>query len=385
LATAIADAVGGSSQTIWLSQAIAILTTVLSPPSAQAADYWGRKWILVGSSLVIFAGGMITARCTSMGMAIAGQVLCGVGFGGQPLLYTVVSEILPRRARPAAQGVLMCSIALAGIIGLPMGSILVKRYHDGFRIYYYIASGLMGSSAIICALVYRPPPRATQKSWTLREKLNQLDWVGYFLLVTGLVLFSIALTWSQNPYSWSNAHILVPFILGLFLLCGLAVYEVKFKRDGIFHHDMFKKDRNLAICLFCIFVEGMALFASNEFFGLEVGTLWETDPVWISMRFNITFLTQLVGSICISFYASFSRDIRGPIILSFCCFTIFYSECSSPICKVLLCNEKLILVLSSSIDGDIDAIQLRGNLGIPRLSRPRPEPLPHLPYSNSTV
>ncbi|CAK7237811.1 hypothetical protein SBRCBS47491_010157 [Sporothrix bragantina] len=320
---AIGQAVGGSSQSIWLSQAVAILTTVLSPPCAQAADYWGRKWILVISALFNFAGAMITARCTSMGMAIAGQVICGVGFGSQPLMYAVVSEVVPRRARAAAQASLMCSLAIAGSIGLPVSAYLGQHYNEGFRIYYYITAGIISASGICMALLYNPLPTPLQKTLSTRQKLAQLDWIGYGLLVSGLVLFGMALTWSQNPYSWGDAHILATFILGIILFICLIVYETRFQVTGMFHHGLFQKDWNVAISLWCIFVEGMTLFASNEFFAQEVMTIWEPRPMWASMRFTITFLTQLAASMAVAVYATMTKDIRRPIFVAFFFFMLF--------------------------------------------------------------
>ena len=44
----LAAVVGGSDQSTWLANSIAILTVILSPPISEAADFWGRKWFLVG-------------------------------------------------------------------------------------------------------------------------------------------------------------------------------------------------------------------------------------------------------------------------------------------------------------------------------------------------
>jgi hypothetical protein len=46
---------------------------------------------------------------------------------------------------------------------------------------------------------YTPPLRELQTELSLKEKLNRLDWIGYALLGSGLVLFMIALFWAQNP------------------------------------------------------------------------------------------------------------------------------------------------------------------------------------------
>jgi hypothetical protein len=46
----IAVVVGADAQytSTWLVQVVTILIVVLSPPISEAADLWGRKWLLVG-------------------------------------------------------------------------------------------------------------------------------------------------------------------------------------------------------------------------------------------------------------------------------------------------------------------------------------------------
>jgi MFS family permease len=170
----IAAAVGGSTETVWLAQSVAILTCVLGPPVSQAADYWGRKWFIVISTIFGVAGSIIVSRATSMGMAIAGEVVCGVAYGSQPLLYAVASEILPRRFRPAAQGGINIAVGVGGIFALLVGSTLVRNYNEGFRIFWYITAAILAVSAVICAFLYNPPPRPLQLSLRSSEKLARV-------------------------------------------------------------------------------------------------------------------------------------------------------------------------------------------------------------------
>lgn len=301
-----------------------------------------------------------------MGMAIAGEAICGLGFGTQPLLYTVASEILPRRYRPIAQGGMNVAINMAGAFGLLVGSVIIKEHSEGFRIYWYLSAGLMGVSALVCFLLYNPSPRPLQLSLTLNEKLERLDWVGYFLLVSGIVLFGMALTWSDNPYSWGDAHILAPFVLGLAFLLGLAIHNGFYKRNGLFHHALFKKDRNFALAMLAMFVEGMSFFAANNFFALEMSLLFETDPVRVGLRFSIVFFTAILSASCVATYASAKKDIRTPTVLSFVAFLIFDGQCANtfPSGDIYLCGTNN----RTSSHGYRRLEQLNQRLGTPSLS-----------------
>lgn len=256
---------------IWLTACLTIPSVVLSPIVAQIADYWGRRWILVMSSLLGAIGCAIASRADSYAMILGGLTIAGLEFGVLPLLHAVPSEILPRRWRAPAQAAVMIANSLGLVLGLVIGGVLNDGDAEGFRRYYYIATALFAGAAIICFVLYQPPPTSLQVSFTAQEKLSQLDWVGYGLLASSLVLFCIGLAWSENPYPWSDPHTSATFSVGAVLGILLVVYETRFKSDGMFHHDLFRgKNWNFAIALLAVFCEGLAFFAATVYFPFQV-------------------------------------------------------------------------------------------------------------------
>ncbi|KAG6366957.1 hypothetical protein INS49_001138 [Diaporthe citri] len=257
----IAAQFNAATQSSWLSGAMAIFTVVLGPIVSQAADYWGRKWFLVGLSFSGALGALVTALATSMNMLIAGCCLIGTAFGMQPLLHAVVSEVLPRAWRGWAQSIVMMSNALGLFGGLVIGGGLNRGGDpDGFRYFFYIGMAFFLATGIICIFAYRPPQRELQKL-PFGDKVAKLDFVGYGLLGSGLVLFCLGLSYSQNPYAWSDPHVSAPFAIGLALAIALCVYEYKFKTD---------------VCAFLIFIIFFACMSTtnahtrNEVWGFPV-------------------------------------------------------------------------------------------------------------------
>ncbi|EGO52062.1 hypothetical protein NEUTE1DRAFT_50973 [Neurospora tetrasperma FGSC 2508] len=115
----IASHFSSPTRSIWFSAPITILTVVLGPITSQAADYWGRKWFLViPTFLGGGAGSLIVSRAPSMPVAILGFAVIGLGFGSQPLLHVVTSEVLPRRWRAWGQAADMASNTLGAAVGL---------------------------------------------------------------------------------------------------------------------------------------------------------------------------------------------------------------------------------------------------------------------------
>lgn len=325
---AIAGHFGATTKVVWLSAPITILTVVLGPPVSQAADYWGRKWLLVVLTLFGAVGSIVVARAQTINTAIAGFCIIGVSYGAQPLLHTVTSEVLPRRWRAYGQAADMASNSLGSICGLLVGGELARKFPmDGFRYYYYMTMGWYVIAAALCAVAYNPPRTTKQREFRGHtwDKIKRLDWIGYFLLAVGLVLFCMALSWSQNPYRWDNPHILATFIIGVIFSMGLVIYEWLLKKDGMFHHGLFKRNRNFAIALFAVFAEGVAFFAANIYFPFQLNAIYEPDPLLVGARYSLMLVCAVIGAVLTGWYCAYVRKVRWVTVLAFVIFVAFFA------------------------------------------------------------
>lgn len=270
----IAAHFGSAPNVVWLSAPITILTVVLGPIVSQAADYWGRKWFVTLLSVLGAVGSIVVSRAATMGAAIGGICVVGISFGAQPLLHTVASEVLPRRWRALGQATTLMSNCVGSVIGLLVGAALNRTYDpasSGFRYYFYMTAAMYAASAALTLVAYTPPPTSLQRAYRGKSmaRLSMLDWYGYFFLTAGLVLFCVALSWSQNPYPWTDARVYATFIVGMIFIICLIGYEL-YLRNGMFHHALFNGNRNFTISLICVVSEGAAFFAANNYFSFQV-------------------------------------------------------------------------------------------------------------------
>lgn len=300
------------------------MTVVLSPIVSQAADYWGRRWFLVGLTFCGVIGSIVVARANSIEVAIVGFVITGLGYGAQPLLHTVASEVLPRRYRPWGQAFDNAAAALGGLTALLVGGALSRHNPYGWRNYWYLSTACYFVASTLTFAVYNPPQRKEQTEFTFGQKLAKLDWVGYGLLLAGLVLFCMGLAWSNNPYPWSDPHTSATFALGCAFSLGLIAYETFVKKDGMFHHGLFTNGRNFPIALFCVFVEGVVFFAANNYFAFQVSVLYETDPVRTGARYGVNMILYGVSSIIAGLYCSTTKNVRWPTVIAFVFLVIFF-------------------------------------------------------------
>lgn len=302
------------------------MTVILGPILSQAADLWGRKWFLVGSTVFAFIGCIISSRATSINMFLAGQGLACVIFGAQPIVYSVASEIVPRRYRPAAQGIMNFCGGTGAVIALIGGFAMIENITGGWRVFYYTFTAIFIISAIAFAVLYNPPPRPLQNTLSTGQKLARLDWIAYFLLASGMLLFVIGLSWADDPYSWSSAHVLAPLLVGIALIGLLAVHQSFFKKDGLMHHDLFSKDRNFALAAVVIFLDGAVFFSCTNYYPLEIALVFLATDVQVGVHFAIAFIAAIVSSMLVAVYSSKTKDIRSPIIVSFVFFACFFGK-----------------------------------------------------------
>lgn len=323
LAQPIGKLFDAPSETVWFGAAINILNASLGPPASQAADYWGRRWLLIGFAVCGCVGAIIISRAQNMGTAIAGFAVMSMASGGLSLMHAVVSEVLPRKIRPTAQATINTTAGVGAVAGLLTGGALVKDGNlENYRTYWYIIAGVY-----ICAVLgifagYNPPKRHLEVSLTMREKIHSLDSVGYLLLPPGLVLASVALSWYRNPYAFANVRILTTFIIGVTMLILFAFYEWRFKKDGMFHHGLFSH-RNYLISLIGIFTEGAAVFAANTYFSFEVSLFKDPNTFMVGFNYSILFIGTIFFSPMSGFWSSKMKSLRAPAMVGFLGFLVF--------------------------------------------------------------
>jgi len=130
---------------------------------------------------------------------------------------------------------------------------------------------LWGATAIGLFIGYKPPKRHTRLDHlSFLQKLGRLDLPGFSLLTAGLTLFLVGLNLGGGIFTWTAVQVLATLIIGIVVLAAFFVYEWKFTKTGILHHDLFRggraRGRTFAICVGLIFIEGILLFSYVIFY-----------------------------------------------------------------------------------------------------------------------
>ena len=74
----------------------------------------------------------------------------------------------------------------------------------------------------------------------IRSKLVKIDYVGSILTIISSILLLIGLNWGGVTYPWASAQVLVPLLLGAFILFLFLIWEAKFAGLPIMPVHIFK-------------------------------------------------------------------------------------------------------------------------------------------------
>lgn len=121
---------------------------------------------------------------------------------------------------------------------------------------------------ILCTFFYKDPPRI--REYSKKDVVRQVDYVGGFLSITGVLCFMMGLQWGARQYTWSSTHVLAPFILGLVLLIAFFIWELYIAKYPMCPRKLFSKSKGNMVKLLLI-----TFFSGGNFFVLLL--FWPTQ------------------------------------------------------------------------------------------------------------
>src|SRR4051794_5144773 len=86
----------------------------------------------------------------------------------------------------------------------------------------------MSVATIFQYLFYNPPTfqQLHGGKRTVWQEVKRIDFVGTFLLTTGVMMFLLGISWGGQPAPWSSARILSLIIIGILCLVTFVFWEI---------------------------------------------------------------------------------------------------------------------------------------------------------------
>ncbi|CAK5271957.1 unnamed protein product [Mycena citricolor] len=204
------------SQLQWLVSAFSLSSGCLLLLLGRLADLWGRKrFFVIGTSwLAVFSLGCGFARDSTTLYILRG--LQGIGPAAfLPACVGILAHAFPESgARNIAFATFSAGAPMSGAVGTQISALLAQKTPASWRAPFYFLAGL----SALCAL---GGLLAIDDDVPSLEMDKRVDWIGAFLVTTGLVLLLFVLGQGQlASQGWKTPYILALLFVGL-LAIGL--------------------------------------------------------------------------------------------------------------------------------------------------------------------
>ncbi|EPY52838.1 vacuolar membrane amino acid uptake transporter Fnx1 [Schizosaccharomyces cryophilus OY26] len=199
----------------YIATSYLITNTAFQPLYGRLSDIFGRRAAVVFANVTFTIGTFLCGTSRSLvGLCIA-RAIAGIGGGGLGTMSSIISsDIVSLRERGTWQGITNIVWGIGGSLGGPLGGLIAQRW--GWRIAFFFQIPLGIVSTIVVAWRVRIKPVIRGSNAPL---LSRIDYLGSFLLVSGISLLIITFSLAGDAYFW-----LSPIIIGLLTSSLLLLY-----------------------------------------------------------------------------------------------------------------------------------------------------------------
>ena len=243
--------------TAWVITSYAIANVIIIPMTSFLAEKIGRKQYYIGSILLFTLASALCGFSHNLWELVAFRFFQGIGGGA--LLSTsqsILFETFPVKERATASGIFSLGIIIGPSIGPVMGGYIVDNLSWQWIFYVNIPIGLL---AAFLSYIYLKPTKRSEDG-------RSIDWLGIFLLATGVGSLQVVLERGETDDWFAATYITALTIISVLSLAVLIWWELRIKYPVINLRVL--KSTTLSISAIMTFVLGFGLFSAVFVFPL---------------------------------------------------------------------------------------------------------------------
>ncbi|KAJ1914955.1 hypothetical protein H4219_004554 [Mycoemilia scoparia] len=261
-----------SSATGWVATSYLVTMTSFQPLYGKLSDIFGRLQILTFALTIFLIGSALCGSAQTMVWLIIARAVTGIGGGGIiSIVMVIISDITTIKERGRYMGYFSTAWAVASVLGPILGGVFTEKISmGGWRWCFYINLPV-GAITIITTLIFLRVPQSNTTTTTgggggggggggWKSKLKRVDFLGSFVVVSGLVLLLLALSWGGKEYTWNSPLIIALFVVGVLLLIGFALIEIYVAPEPIITPSLFKI-RSVVAIFVASMMAGMVMYS----------------------------------------------------------------------------------------------------------------------------
>ncbi|KAI0067168.1 MFS general substrate transporter [Artomyces pyxidatus] len=225
---------GGGANYSWVGSAYLLSSAALMPLYGKLADIVGRKLVLYPVVVIFLMSSALCGAAQNMTWLIVSRAIQGIGGGGIiQLTQIVIADIVPLEARSKYGSFVGSTWGIASIFGPLIGGVFTD--HISWRWCFWINLPTGGAALALLFFFLNLNPH---KGKTLREHINEFDFFGLFLLISGVVCLLLGFHQSEN--SWNSASTIALLTSGCVVLVSAGFWEAWTSKSPIIPPRLFK-------------------------------------------------------------------------------------------------------------------------------------------------
>ncbi|KAJ5634814.1 MFS transporter [Penicillium herquei] len=292
LPTIASDLGSTSLQSFWANLAYTLCGLSMQPVWASISDAFGRKPPLFISMGLFFIGSIVFAIAKNMNTIIIGRVLQGFGGGGIDVLSEVIlADMTTLQERSKYLGLMGIPSAIGNILGPCVGALFST--YASWRWIGWMNLPFLGAATPLLFFFLKLRPVKLDAS--LSDNVARLDWIGMMLLIIGITMFVLPLSWAGSLFPWASWQTLLPMLLGVAVLVGFGFYEAYPVLPVVPHRLFHSMTGNMT--LVGVFFHGAVLVSLLQYLPLLYQSVQLKTPIMSAVALLPTVITSVVFAV----------------------------------------------------------------------------------------
>jgi DHA2 family multidrug resistance protein len=253
-----------TNESTWVLTSYLVSNAIVLPVTAWFGGLFGRKRFLMGCIVIFTIASALCGLASSLGFLIFARILQGVGGGAlQPISQAILLESFPKEKRGVAMAVFALGVIVAPIIGPTIGGWITDNYSWRWIFYINLPVGVL--AVAMCQWVVEDPP------YLKKNRLGDIDTIGFFLMAVGLGLLQVVLDKGQDDDWFGAVWIRWASLAIVVSLVSFVFWELRRKNPIVDLRIL--KDVNFTTGTFLVTLVGAVLYSTTALLPLFLQSL----------------------------------------------------------------------------------------------------------------
>ena len=306
-----------ANQASWLLTSYVIAAAVFMPLAGIAADKFGRKQVMLASTMMFCIASIMCGLSTSLTEMVFFRIFQGIGGAFLPTLAQgYIVDNFNENERPKIMTFYSLCCVMGPVLGPVLGGILTQYFNWRFIFYVNIPVCIIGFVILI---------KLMKKN--KKKKIVHIDYTGFVFLVLGIGLVEYFINQGNNKGWLQSNAMIVSLVFGVLFL-GFFIWRGS-RRKTVVDFKIFK-DKNYVVCCFILFFFYIAILAVMSYFPTMLQDLYNFPTLTAGLMTSPRGIAALITAPIIIKLSSKvnSRALISLGIKIFVISTIFLTEFS---------------------------------------------------------